>query len=84
MYINIPSQSSEYVAKLSALSVDGSLHIVYFCMAKLLDGSCHIIDLVMDVPVSYTLVVDYWVIFSVVISIVGVIWVYNFFQYIFK
>ena len=41
-------------------------------------GSCHIIDFIMDVPVSYTLVVDGGVMLCMVISIVRIIWTCSF------
>ena len=53
--------------------MDGSYHIVDFRMAELLSGRCYGIRIVMYVPVSNALMMDYRVMFSMVISIVGII-----------
>ena len=50
----------------------------------MIDGCCHIIDVAMNVPISYTLVVDDGVIFSMVVSIVRSIWICTFFPIYFE
>ena len=64
--------------------MDGSCHIVDFGMAELWSGSCYGIGIVMYVPVSNALVMDYRVMFGMVISIVRVICMGSLFPVDFK
>ena len=72
------------MAKFGALLVDRSCHVVGFGMAELRSGSWYGIGTVMYVPVSNALVMDYSVMFSMVISIVGVICMGSLFPVDFK
>ena len=60
------------MAQFCVLFVEGICHIVDFRKAELLSGS-YGVGVVMYVPVSDALMMDYRVMFSMVISIVGVI-----------
>ena len=62
----------------------GSCHVVYFLMMEISDGCCHIIDLVIDIPISCTLVMDDGVMFSMVISIVKIVWICSFLSIYFE
>ena len=64
--------------------MDGSCHIVYLRKAELLSGRCNGMGIVMNVPVSDALMMDYRVMLSMVISIVGVICMGTLFPVYFK